>query len=404
MNIKVEGFKTRPLTQHGDNYGSTILAVEVSIIQDINKHNLSLVAKLVPSSQFLREVFVTDISFNKEVNAYKLVSKEFEILQIENGIPLHKQFNGFPKFYGARTNREGNINEKADETAVLLLENLKESGYATGNRLVGLDLIHMKLGVRKLAQFHALSIAIKILKPNVFKETVLKASENIITGGVADCIVAEKWITSAINDVKVIPDCVQYLEKIEKILRDDMKERQNPSLISYMEPFATFVHNDFWVNNIMFKYEPQTWSKNGTSVIQIPTHVKIVDFQITLYASPIKDLIFFIYSSSADGIVDDCYDELINIYYTELVNYLKDLRCDAGSFSFDSFQKDLNINAPKEFPHILYMHKYISADQNKLPDLSSCGVDEIIQNNYGGELYEKRVKFLIKDFLQRGWL
>lgn len=402
LNVKVQEFATRAHTQHGENYGSTILAVELVILQYDKKYNLSLIAKLVPQSQFLCEAFVIDISFNKEVNAYKLVFPQYEILQKENGVPSHKLFQAFPKFYGARTNREGSCNKKADDTAVLLLNNLKVSGYVTGDRLVGLDLVHMKLAIRKLAQFHALSIAIKMLKPEVFKETIMIACENIISGGVADCNIAEMWITSAINNVKAIPECVLYLEKIEKSLREEMKERQNPSLIPHMEPFATFVHNDFWINNIMFKHESQT--ENGTDNLQIPTDVKIVDFQITLYASPVKDLIFFIYTSSAEEIIDHHYDELINIYYHEFVNCLICVRCDTSPFTFDRFQEELKINAPKEFPHILYMHKFIAADKHKLPDFANCGVDEIIQNNYGGELYKKRVKTLIKDFTQRGWL
>jgi len=398
-DVKVEDFKIQALTQPGENYGSTILAAELTIHQGREKSTLPLVVKLVPPSKFLCEIFNIEFTFRKEVNAYKLVSPQYKQLQAERGIPSNKCVDVFPKFYGARINKQGDLNEKADETAVLLLENLKISGYCTADRMKGLNLKHMELGVTELARFHAMSVALKILKPNIFKETVLKSCARCIVGGVSDDKIGEKWITSTINDLKGVPECLPYLERIEKIFQEDVKEKKNLSPSPPKEPFATFVHNDLRVNNMMFLYEAESDKK-----IETPISMKFVDFQITLYASPVHDLIFFIFSSADNDVIEHHFDDLLSLYHHEFTDCLSRLGCETDPFSLEKFQDELHTYAPKELPHILFMAKYVLADESEVPELSNCDAEVMIENNYGGTLYKERVKLTVQNFVQRGWL
>jgi hypothetical protein len=402
-DVKVEDFKTQALTQRGDNYGSTILSAELTIKQGNERSKLSLVVKLVPPSPFLREAFDIEVTFSKEVNAYRLVSPQYNDLQIEKGIARNKRVDVFPEFYGARTNKQGDFNGKSDNTAVLLLENLKVDGYCTGNRREGLNLKHMELGVTQLARFHAVSIGLKILKPDVFRETVLKSCDRFIIGAISNDEIAEKWIAATVNDMEGIQECVPYLGKIETLIREDFKEKMNPSSPP-KEPFATFVHNDFWVNNMMFLYEADDENGNGPSKTEIPISMKFVDFQTTLYASPIHDLIFFMYSSAASGVVKDHCDDLISLYYHEFIDCLTGLSCDTEPFSIEKFQDELNKIAPIELSHILFMTKVISADESQVPDLSAVDADVMLQYKFGGKLFEERIKFIVQDFVRRGWL
>lgn len=393
-DVKVRDFKTQPLTQPGENYGSTILSAEVNLEQNLEIHTLPLVVKLVPPTEDLCEVFDIEITFNKEVNAYKFVSPEYEQLQKEKRVDSYRFLDIFPTFYGARTNSQGKSNERADHTAVLLLENLKLSGFHTGDRIKGLDFKHVQLVISQLARFHAISVAIKILKPQVFKKTVLKACENFVLDGISNDEVVEKIITCNLDDVRRIDECIPYLNKIENALRVDMKEKKDPALCPPKEPFATFIHNDFWVNNMMFKYDSHF----------VPISMKFVDFQTTLYSSPVRDLIFFLYTSADDNVIENHFNDMIGLYHHEFTECLGDLDCNISPFSFEHFQEELNAYAPKEFAHILCMVKFITADKSKVPELSNCDLDVIVQDNYGGELYEKRVKLLIKDFVKKDWL
>ncbi|XP_069696145.1 uncharacterized protein [Periplaneta americana] len=397
-DVKVENFKTWPLTQPGENYGSTILAAEINVQQKDKKSTLHLVIKEVPPSEFLRFSFDTDVTFNKEAKAYQLVSVEYERLQKEKGVLRSKFVNVFPKFYGARTNKTGDTCLKADNTAVILLENLKLSGYHTGDRLKGLNLQHMELGVVQLARFHALSVALKLLKPKVFQETVLKACDRFSLGGITNDELRETWILSTVKDIGDISECLPYIEKIESALRENIMIMANPLPPVPREPFAAFIHNDFWVNNMMFKY------RDSDVEFENPVDIKFVDFQLTLYSSPVSDLIFFLYSSAADGVIEKHCDSLIRLYHQNFMDCLTDLKCNTAAFSYSHFQEELSEAAPAELAHLLFMVKFITADKSKVPDLSNCDAAVMIQNNYGGKLFEKKIKFVVQEFVKRGWL
>lgn len=397
-NIKTQSFTSHPLTAPGDNYGSTILSVEVNYEQNSTKevHTIPLVAKLVPLSPFLREVFHINITFNKEVRAYKLVSPEFERLQKEKNIPDTERLEVFPKFYGARTNWQGDENSDADESAVLLLENLKVSGYRTRDRRKGLNLKHVEAVLTQLARFHALSVALKLLKPQVFRDTVLKACEQFDTSIVKAENDIENWVNATVGFVKNTPECVPYLSKIEAAFRKDMNGRLETSPPP-KEPFATLVHNDFWVNNMMFKYN------TGDADFEAPAKIKFVDFQITVYDSPVRDLLFFIFTSAEDGIVNKHFDHLIRHYHSEFINFLVRLGCNTDLFSFERFSEEIDTNAPKEFAHILFMLNVVSADKSEAQDLTNYSTDNLLRNN-GGEVYSRKVEAFILTYVSKGWL
>nr|CAD7603373.1 unnamed protein product [Timema genevievae] len=171
-DTRVDSIATKQLTQPGENYGSNILSVEVTLLPDYKK--LDLVAKLVPLSPFLREIFNCGVTVRTEIDVYTKVSKEFQEIQRENNISKKDYLDLFPRCYGARVSRNEDVGQLADEGAVILLENLTPLGYHCGDRITGVDLEHSEMAVSRLARFHATSIAIKIKKPSVFKEVIMK--------------------------------------------------------------------------------------------------------------------------------------------------------------------------------------------------------------------------------------
>lgn len=116
------------LTQPGENFGSTILKLDL-ILEDEEKQtqSLSLVAKLLPEQDFFRMVFNVNVSFKLEAAFYETVVPSLLKFQKQRG--METTTNIFAKFYGARMNLNGT--ENVDDNAVILLENLKESGKNT---------------------------------------------------------------------------------------------------------------------------------------------------------------------------------------------------------------------------------------------------------------------------------
>jgi hypothetical protein len=394
-DLVVESFTSQPLTQPGENYGSTMLAIEINIRQGKEKassHNLSLVAKLVPPSEFLWKIFDPPNTFCKEITCYTSVKVELEILQNEMCIPKDKFLDVFPRCFGARTTLSEEIGDKADKNAAILLENLKTANYHLGDRRVGLDLKHVQLVMSKLGRFHALCVALKILKPQVFKETVLKACKP--HARTFDEAEMQTNTLSLMKVVKAIPGCENYLEKVQRASEWSNQMKVDTSILPPREPYATFSHTDLWVNNMMFCYDSN--NKNN------PIGVKFLDFQGIVYDSPVKDLLFFLYTSAAEGVRAMHHDDLIHLYHENFTDCLKDMGCDISSFTFQSLLDEIDVFAPSEVDHILFMLLPICADKTDVPKLSDIDLGTFYQEP--NDIYKRKAKEYIIDCVKRGWL
>lgn len=76
--------------------------------------------------------------------------------------------------------------------------------------------------------------------------------------------------------------------------------------------FNVLLHGDLWANNIMFQHD-----ENGH-----PKEVIFVDLQLSRYASPMQDLMYFIFSSTDISIKVDEFHSLLKFYHRELVKNL----------------------------------------------------------------------------------
>ncbi|XP_066998747.2 uncharacterized protein [Anabrus simplex] len=392
-DLIVESYSVTYATQPGENYGSTMLALEVTICQTDKspKETLHIVAKAAPPTEFLQEAFDIRNTFCKEMNIYKLVGPEIIKFQIESGFKNEDILDVLPKFYGARTTLTGDQDLHADTNAVLLLENLKTSGYKLADRRSGLDLKHCELVILKLAQFHALPIALKHKKPNVYKQTVLKATADYNMGG------ENGNPNDALNDLldsleKNIPEVAPYLTRIRE---NGVKYSEISNKSLNKEPFATIVHNDFWTNNMMFCYD----SAGDNSQ---PISVKFVDFQVTLLCSPVKDIIFFLFSSGSTRVKKDFYEHLIQLYYETFTSTLTKMGCDVNVFSYEKFKEEVEEFAPTQFLHILFMIYVIYAEKQSAKNLSDVNdIDSIMQKP--SDLCKVKILEHIQEFERRGW-
>lgn len=146
------------LNAAGENYGSLMLSVDVELNNDGKRKMMNMVVKLCPPNEWLRRMFATDITFQKEVKFYlQLVPTLYEF-QLNHNIPEDNILNVFPKCLAARFN----VNEKSDivdQDAVLILENLRIEGYRTGDRMIGFNLEETEFVLKHLAYFHAVPLA-----------------------------------------------------------------------------------------------------------------------------------------------------------------------------------------------------------------------------------------------------
>lgn len=88
-------------------------------------------------------------------------------------------------------------------------------------------------------------------------------------------------------------------------------------------PFNTFCHFDFWVNNMMICEDNDCH----------PKRIKIVDYQFIKYGSVAEDVLFFIFTSVADHLLDSKIDHLLDVYYTAFYEALRINGCALEDYS-----------------------------------------------------------------------
>ncbi|KAJ8874416.1 hypothetical protein PR048_025265 [Dryococelus australis] len=382
---KLKDFSVRYLTKPGDNYGSTMLAVDVNLTP--GPRTLPLVAKMLPKSAALQEEFQVEKSVRKEIDMYLLVRPALERIQKEYNVPGDKYLDVLPLCYGARISSKGDSGP-VDATSVILQENLKAKGFETGDRLTGLNLEHCKLVVDKLARFHATTVSIKLKKPEEFKKTVLRAATDLI------------MTEDELNGVKPLENIPEYETMNERINTAILKSWELFAKINSeppREPFATIAHLDLWTNNIMFQYE------SSSSKVS-PKTLRFIDFQITQYDSPVRDLLFFLYTSAHLDVLSEHYDYLTRLYYDSFVDSLRMLDCETSPFSFDEFLKEIEYASSVEFVHIAFMLPFITISSEDAINTADMTHEDIKSPPKYGESYIPRARKFIQDFASRNWI
>ena len=126
-------------------------------------------------------------------------------------------------------------------------------------------------------------------------------------------------------------DCEEFADKIANW---DFRKICS-SFVDVAEPmkngFQVLNHGDMWVNNFMLKNDFE-----GK-----PTDVKLIDYQMSFWASPAVDLIYFLISSIQDDIKVDQFDNLVAYYHSTLVDSLNKLKYDKEIPTLEELHADI---------------------------------------------------------------
>lgn len=111
----------------------------------------------------------------------------------------------------------------------------------------------MRFFFQKLSLFHAIPIALRYLKPDVFNTSILKFLVKIdIDAGLNEQtkermmeVVRADFVKAGIQD---------DLSKRLLALIDDCRYQQANLISDDINQYCSMLHNDLWVNNMMIKY------------------------------------------------------------------------------------------------------------------------------------------------------
>lgn len=263
-------------------------------------------------------------------------------------------------------------------------------GFSNIDRQIGFDLETAKKIIKDLASLHAVPLALKLKKPELFEQTIKRyCTENEFPnypkpeGGFK----VPLWLTVAEKNEQ----CKPYIEKL-KIKAFQVMQRTNLFQKPCDEPFATFCHNDVWVNNILQQYNNGKVIKN-----------KFVDFQIYQYANPLIDVVFFLWSSVQRELIKEHFDDLLLYYQDIFFSILDGLGCDTSLYERNFLDK-VATDASEEVLHLLFMSIPIFGRKDEFSVDFTADPTEIMKESSVTQEAKDHLLHIMTEFDKRGWI
>lgn len=227
--------------------------------------------------------------------------KEFELCK-----GLTDGFTDYPKCY--RT-VDADINE------CLIFEDLCVRGFTTiDRRTEEVTPDHVRLVMQSLGKFHAISLALKDQQPGRFKELTSGLDEVFIHDNdphLRACFTKQAEL--AFDAVSGEGDAY-LLSKVKKLYEKEGIDIGAECLNLKLTGSASVIsHGDCNQNNTMFRYD-----SNGK-----PIEVSLLDWQTVREASPVIDIVYFMFCCTTKELRDAHYEELLKTYHESLSTHIK---------------------------------------------------------------------------------
>lgn len=148
-DVEITSLDEEPGSGRGDNYTSMLYRVRAkgrkqSKGEDWSKYECAIIYKILPESKKRREAFKSELLFRNEVAFYKYVWPALDRLQSSG----RRVFSGVPRIYAARAD-------------LIAMEDLRVRGFKMADRRKGLEVENLRLVLKALAGFHALSLTLR---------------------------------------------------------------------------------------------------------------------------------------------------------------------------------------------------------------------------------------------------
>nr|XP_017035199.1 uncharacterized protein LOC108083784 [Drosophila kikkawai] len=301
------GLRLERASAKGDNYLGVVWRLQVDATISHAQSKCSLVVKLPPQNRVRRKQFFARPCFLRETAAYEDFLPLAEVLQEKWQIPTENRFQQHAHCYGTRQD---------EPNECIVLEDLSCSGFALHNRFVDLPKDHVLHVIRSYAKLHALSLAGKCQCPERMHR--LQQLVDIFEQRREDHALGvyfENLKGSALSSLT--DDDVPYRLRLEAYFsRGSYFELLLPLVSgSNCEPFAVICHGDCWNNNILYQRGEEGELKD----------VRLIDWQLMRYASPITDLAYFLFTCTSRGFRQRQLNQVLEEYYLELGQHLRRL-------------------------------------------------------------------------------
>ncbi|XP_075154639.1 uncharacterized protein LOC142228178 [Haematobia irritans] len=363
----------------GDNYCSFIYRVEISFsmnakLAESSLSHLSFIIKSTPISK--------SIDFLNDMKVY-LKEKVF----YSSVLPVMENCSSMKYRFGARI-----FHCMKTPVNTLVFEDLNALGYSLSSRELGLDEIHAKVLLKKLAQFHSASVVVMEKDPNLLK---CFASGILVEGAIQrDSSTFYGLIRNSCEALIELARTWSGYENIAEKLQNyivNLRER----LLQMQKPvpgeFRVLNHGDLWVNNFLFKYDAD----------MRPLDLAFVDYQMSIWGSPGIDLNYFLYTSLPVNLLKLKRDVFLRFYYDELKENLIQLKY-RNIPSFEKVLSEVKNREPFGFFANHTIYPIISIDKSIADDstFDNFANHEFAKKKFKQILSQQKVKDMYRYTLQ----
>ncbi|CAG9802462.1 unnamed protein product [Chironomus riparius] len=296
----------------GDNYLGVIYRAQVKD-KVTNENKLNLIVKLPPQNEVSRKEMFAGEFFKREAGFYDNVYPIYEQFQKDKGIDVENE--GFHQV----ANCYKTLTEEPNEG--LIFDDLKARGFDMFDRFKEVTKEHVFLVMRTLGKFHAVFYAIKDQKPEVLNYYYTLKDSFKIMSETENSTLPAYYSSLKKQTIKVVEKCedLEVKEKVMKYLENDYSELIEHCLSrEKSEPYTAICHGDCWNNNMLFMN-----NEDGS-----PKDLRFLDFQIIRYATPVTDLVYYIFGCTTKSLRDKHYHEFFDVYHAELSSYMRRLGSD----------------------------------------------------------------------------
>ncbi|XP_031352243.1 uncharacterized protein LOC116177409 isoform X2 [Photinus pyralis] len=369
----------------GENCAGLIIQATVKW----NGNEAHFVLKRAPNERIFRTLIPVHEVFEREAYVYRTVFPEFLKLQKESQIL--NPFKSYPCLYSYV---DGYYQE------MLVFENVKVSGFKLLPRHRPLDKNHVLLVLKQYARLHALTLALRERRPEVFKQISKSMGDGFFERYTREAVrrLGEHRVKQALQTLDPIKDKSAYC-KLHNFSRTMFQKLT--ALMEMENPYSVVSHIDCGIGNMLFKYDV------NFSDEERPMEVCLIDFQMSRLASPAVDLACFLFSATDKTLRKD-YDEFILEYHRSLCTFLNMLGSDGEKLlPMSVLQEQLKQHAIVGL-YMAFLLLYVqSTVSQQIPDIffdtSHANGYSFLYDIEDRSVYNTRVRDSILDFNRYGY-
>ncbi|XP_055695241.1 uncharacterized protein LOC129797028 [Lutzomyia longipalpis] len=301
--------------EKGSSQGDGFIGVvtRVVIVDEDSGAEIRLICKHLKRNPNDTDTFTNMDMFEREIFMYRHVLPEMVRLQREKGVRDDEGFFAFPTCHYAGYCAE-------TEEAALIFDDLKYEGFDMLEKRKVPSVAHVKMLFTQLGRLHAVSLALRREKPQIlaqfqhlddFLTKFMRKSDMESLQG-KNCRLLQTVLMPEEEDAR------KFFQRWETAMWADVAERIEGK---NAEPYAVINHGDCWINNLMFCHA------NGANN---PSKITLIDWQMSRYASPVLDVVYFIFTCTDKSFRDQHFSACLDTYYNALAELLEKLGGDAS--------------------------------------------------------------------------